>query len=395
MHMHRNVRFIEFARWIAVLSLLVALPLRASAMTNDDLRRYGFGTTVTDAMNDMRETQPARDVFREDAIPDPKLPSISESRIPETPVMQQRVFRQSGPLPTPDRDGPTADPRHPEAKDIEGTFREVQNFFFRPKKLHDPILSLNDKGVTGLWNATTANVQRKGSTWFRAGVGYELYDRSYGLSLGPTERIEVFNAPFTYMTVPIDNLETSLQVRAVDEHGSNFPLPTATDWQTSDVQDVQVLGKYRFVDNQKEDLSVAFGLCLRVGVEENVVTRRGSNGVDYETFLTATKGIKNFSVTLEGGFIFPNGENSTNSGVPDIAYGNFGLEFRPNGKLNLGVESNYLSWDHAGHVAEMTLGAKYRVSREWVLDLATTFQNDDKLPAGRQYRTMAAIQVKL
>ena len=383
--------------WHVVSALVVSalLPVVLLPMTNEELRRYGFGTKMTDAVNDMRETQPPRDVFRESDIPTPQLPTMRESKIPETPLMQQRVFRQSGPLPTSRREGPTADHRHEKANDIENTFREVQNFFFRPKKEHKAILSMNGKGVTGLWTLSTATVQRKGSTWFSAGVGYSLYDRSFGRKLDATQRIEAISAPFTYMTVPIENLETSLQLRGVDESGKNFPIPTQSDWETSDLQDVQVMGKYRFMDNKKDQLSAAVGMGMRIGVEENVVTRRGSSGVDYETFLTVTKGIKNFSVSLEGGLIFPNGEDRTNSGVADIQYGNFGMEFRPNGKLNLGLEANYLNWDHGGHSSETTLGAKYRVSRDWVFDVATTFQNDDKLIAGRSYYTRAAIQVKL
>jgi hypothetical protein len=117
--------------------------------------------------------------------------------------------------------------------------------------------------------------------------------------------------------------------------------------------------------------------------------------VDYETFLAVTKAEKNFSLSLEGGMIFPNGENRTHSGVPDITFGGLGLQFRPNGKLELGLELQYLDWNYAGTQVTTAIGAKYRVSRKTVLDVAMPFSNSSELIAGPSYSALASIQIQL
>ena len=83
------------------------------------------------------------------------------------------------------------------------------------------------------------------------------------------------------------------------------------------------------------------------------------------------------------------------SGVPNLSYGNVGLEFRPSSKLDLGLEANYMNWNYSGHALEATLGAKYRMSKGWTADLSTTFEGDSTMIVGREYRTMASIQIKL
>lgn len=386
-------------RSLPVLGLVVATCLAAApaarSLTNEELRRYGFGSSVTEAVDDMRETQTPRDVFREDRIPAPTLPSMQQDAIPDAPVLQQRVFRQGGAIVTSDREGPTADYRHPKAAEMEGTFKEVENFFFRPKKLYDEVLSMNSKGLTGLFRMTTADIQRKGTTWVRAGIEYTQYDRSFGQELPVNQSIDKLSVPLTYLTVPVDDLELSLQLVAGNEDAFQFPIPTLTSWEVTGLQEVQVMGKYRFFTNEQERISAAVGLGMRIGVEENFLTRIGSNGVDYETFLTVTKAEKNFSLSLEGGLIFPNGENRTHSGVPDITFGGLGLQFRPNGKLELGLELQYLDWNYAGTQVTTAIGAKYRVSRKTVLDLAMPFSNSSELIAGPSYSALASIQIQL
>ena len=301
-------------RWSLLFIVVVAIvPSTAKALSNEELRRYGFGNSLTNAVTDINEVQAPKEVFREDSIPSPKLPSMTDPAIPETPALQQRVFRQGGDISvervTPG--GHVEDAESPQAEDIEHTFREIKNYFTKPEYIHNAVLSMNYRGVTGLWNTSTARVQKKGTSWFRVGIGYDYFDRSGGSKLDYNQRIEKFHMPVTYMTAPVENLETSLQLVLASEEGHEFPIPTRENWKTEEIESFQVMGKYRFVDNQQEDLSAAIGIGLKVGVEENFVTRVGSNGVDYETFLAVTKGIKNFSVSVEGGFLFTNGENAT------------------------------------------------------------------------------------
>lgn len=390
----KELRKIAWGMCLAVFVMVVGLPY-ANALTNEELRRYGFGNSLTDAMTDINEVQAPRPVFREDSIPSPRLPSMTDSYIPESPVLEQRVFRQGGDVKISRVEGHTEDENAPEAKDIEHTFSEIKNYFTKPEFIHNPVLSLNYRGVTGLWNMSTARVQRKGSTWFRMGIGYDYYDRSGGVKLPTNQRIETFHAPITYMAVPIENLETSLQMVIASEEGHEFPIPTRENWKTEGIESVQVMGKYRFLDNQKDDLSAAIGLGLKVAVEENMVTRLGSNGVDYETFVAVTKGIKNFSLSLEGGFKFTNGENYSSSGVPNLSYGNVGVEFRPSSRFDIGLEANYLNWNNSGNSLETTLGGKYSLSRHWTADLSATFEGSNKMVVGRGYRAMASIMVKL
>jgi hypothetical protein len=390
----KRLRKIAWGMCLTVVLTVLGLPF-ANALTNEELRRYGFGNTLTDAMTDMNEVQVPRPVFRDGSIPSPQLPSMTETYIPESPVLEQRVFRQGGDVKVTRVEGQIPEQSTSDAVSVEHTFREIKNYFAKPEFIHNPVLSLNYRGVTGLWNTSTARVQRKGSTWLRIGAGYDYYDQSGGVKLPANERIEKYHVPITYMTVPVENLETSLQLVLASEEGHEFPIPSLESWKTEGIDRVQIMAKYRFLNNEKDDLSAAFGLGLRVAVEENMVTRTGSNGVDYETFVALTKGIKNFSVTVEGGFIFTNGENYSASGVPDLNYGNFGLEFRPSSRLDVGIEANYMNWNNSGSSLETTLGAKYSLSRAWTADLSTTFENTNEMVIGRGYRAMASLMVKL
>jgi hypothetical protein len=247
----------------------------------------------------------------------------------------------------------------------EGTFREVEDFFLRPSRIFDRVLSMNETGVTGLINMPTAEIPRPGATFARVGIGYTFHDRFAGANLPDSQAIETFTAPLTYQSVPWRNLELSLQVMGVSEDAENFPL--VSDYEVTGIREVGLNAKYRFFENPRNGFQAAFGFGMKVGVER-VATRIGSNAVDYSLYLVGTKRMKNFGMHLRGGLTFPNGETRTNSGVPDITQVDLGLDFSPSDRLSITGELGYTDWNFVGTNTEATLGIKYKMSETWALD---------------------------
>lgn len=375
---------------VVMLGSAVALP----AVENDDLRRYGFSREVANTVDASRRYEvPAARI--PDGVPSPVIPGdlLDPREIPEAPEFTARVIRQRQEVPTPGQEGPVSVyPGTEKATAEEGTFREVEDFFLRPSRIFDRVLSMNETGVTGLINMPIAEIPRPGSTHARAGFAYTFHDRFAGTNLPDSQAIETFTAPFTYQSVPWRNLELSLQVMGVSEDAENFPL--VADYEVAGIREVGLNAKYRFYENPVNGIQAAFGFGMKVGVER-VATRLGSNAVDYSMYLVGSKRMKNFGVHLRGGLTFPNGETRTNSGVPDITQVDLGLDFSPSDRLSITGELGYTDWNFVGTNTEATLGIKYKMSETWVLDFGVPLQLENNLAEGYRYRVMAAIQAQL
>lgn len=366
----------------------------AFALDPDDLRRYGFSRGMSDEVQDSRRLDiPVDEV--EASVPTPvrRGDMLDPSAIPNAPDYRARVIRQRQDLATPNKEGYVAPfPGEEKVRAEEGTWKEVEDFFFRPSRIHDRILSMNESGLTGLLQMHTAMIPRPGTTYARLGGGYTFYDRSSGTNLVGDQGIESFTLPVTYMAVPWKNLELSLQGTMINEEASNFPL--VQDYSAAGLRDVGIRAKYRFLDNPNADIQAAFGFGMNIGVER-VTTRIGSNAVDYSMFLSASKRIHNLGFHATGGFIFPNGETRTNSGVPSISHFDFGVDFQPSERLSFVGEINYLDWNFAGTKTEATVGFKYKMSETWTLDFGAPLQINNDLFEGWRYRVLGSIQAQL
>jgi len=379
--------------WIALAAaLLAAAPARA--VEGDELRRYGFSRTFSGEVQESKRfevpaTQPTS------VVPTPVIPGdlLDPREIPGAPDYARRVIRQRRENPSPGKEGLVAGyPGEEHAAAEEGTFKEVEDFFLNPSRINRRILSMNEVGVTGLFNMPSAEIPRPGATFARIGFGYTFYDRFAGANLSDHQGIESFTAPLTYQSVPWRHLELSLQIMGVNEENDGFPL--VSPYEVTGVREVGMNAKYRFFDNPHTQVSAAVGFGIRTGVER-LPTRLGSNAVDYDLYVVGTKRVKNFGVHLRGGLTFPNGETRTNSGVPDISRLDLGLDFSPSDKLSVVAVVCYTDWNFVGTNTEATLGFKYRMSDTWVFDMAVPLQLDNNLAEGYRYRVLAGVQAQL
>lgn len=378
---------------LALAGLLLSAPA-ARALEEGELRAYGFsGDFSGEVRSSRRFDLPAPAV--PGSVPSPVVPGdlIDPKEIPGAPEYVTRVVRQRRDGPTPGVEGLTAGfPGEEQADREEGTFKEVEDFFFRPTQLYRRLLMMNETGVTGLFNMPTAEIPRPGSTWLRLGVGYTLYDRFSGTSLPDDQAIEQYLVPLTYQSVPWRNLELSLQVMGVSEENRGFPI--INNYELAGVREVAINAKYRFLENPHSGIQAAAGFGMTVGVERDP-TRVGSNGVDYELYLTATKRQNNFGVHARGGFVFPNGEDRSNSGVPDITRLDFGVDFSPSDRLSFVGEVNYTDWRFVGTNTEAALGFKYRMSDKWLVNFGVPLKLENNLVEGYRYRVLASVQAQL
>jgi len=386
------------SRWswsVAVLLLFSFSPVCAdSTLGCEDLQRYGFGDNMTGAVRQSRLHEQVSRTQCEGQIPPPVLPSVtaSDKDIPDLPSSgPSRLIQQGGQGLASPYEGPTRTYQGSDAKELEGTFKEVENFFFRPGRHYDRFLSMNEQNVTGLIQMYTGEVERKGTSHGRVSFRYTDFVRSFGEALLKTQDLEQFSLTMAVMFVPAKDLEISQSLTLIDERSTSFPL--IDDYSLTGIQDVKTTAKYRFVDNPEDRLSLAFIFGIDVGVE-NTVTRVGSNGVDFSMALALTKRLHNCGLHLDGGWIFANGQNRSNSSVPDVGFAGVGLDFQTGEKLDWIVELNYTDFQDIGYRFDVTPGLKWRISNKWRFDLGIPISLRDTMAQGYNFRVSTAFQLK-
>lgn len=380
--------------WKVALALLVAGAAPARAVDQAEFRRYGFSRDFAGEVEGSRKYEvPATQASS--VVPSPVIPGdlLDPKEIPGAPEYVARVVRQRQDVASPGVEGLVEGyPGEEHARAEEGTFREVEDFFLRPSEVYERVTSMNEWGQTGLAIMPTADIPRPGATYLRGGLAYTFYDRFGDTPLSDDRAIEQYLFALTYQSVPWKNLELSLQATGVNEEAENFPL--IQQYEVFGVRDVRLNAKYRFYENPQSQVQAAVGFGLDVGVEE-VPTRLGSNGVDYQLYLVGSKRMQNFGVHMRGGFVFPNGENRTNSGIPDIAQLDLGLDFSPSDRLTITGEVNHVNWRFLGDQTKITAGIKYRMSHRWSFDFGLPLKVSNSLAEDYRYRVLAAVQAQL
>lgn len=364
------------------------------ALTEEELKRYGFSGGISGYVNDTNRYTTGNRGYSPSRIPSPVVPKLDpERRVPTLPGVQPRVLHQEA-RPTPGEEGPTQVYRHSRASEIEGSFKEVENFFFNPAKINRPFQTLAGMGLTGLAEMPSAEIPKKGFAVFQAGAEYTRYSEAFDERLPSNQRIEQWRFPFTYSVVPMDDLEASVKFTMVNEEAFDFPLPLPTSYTLTGLQDVTLQAKYRFVENPSKRFSIAAGLGIDVAYEKNV-TRLGSNGVDYRLFLAATRRSKNYGLHLTGGVVFPNGEDRTSSGVPDISFFSLGLDFFPSERMAALLEFSYKDRAYSGSSLDAIVGLKYQVNPGWHVDVGVPVAISNSMPQGYRDRVFLRGQWRL
>src|SRR5207302_991855 len=91
-----------------LLSLALVAPGRAWAVTDEELRHYGFGDSLTNGVDKSRELEPPKVEASRKAIPAPILPGLAETKeIPRPTGFEDRTIRQAYPKKAPPFEGPT------------------------------------------------------------------------------------------------------------------------------------------------------------------------------------------------------------------------------------------------------------------------------------------------
>ena len=387
-------RVLSLVGLIVVAHCLASTAQAQSAMSEDDLRRYGFGDRMTRAIDESRTHEMPRRAPPEGAIPAPVVPAttVSDRDIPDVPSQgPSRLIQQAGRQYNPPYEGPTRHYRGRDAKEAEGTFKEIENFFFRPGMEYGRFLSMSEQNVTGLIQMFTGEVERKGTTYLRVGVGHTRFRRSFGQALTDQQRLEQIGVPIGAMWVPSKDLEISETLTLFDEQSVNFPI--VPDYSLTGIRDVTTTAKYRFVDNPEDRISLAFLFGIKVGVE-STVTRVGSNGVDFLMGAALTKRLHNFGLHLNGAWLFSNGQDRTNNRVPDVGMAALGVDWQTGENLDWIIEFNYTDFQNIGHRLDVTPGVKWKISDKWRFDLGFPIAMSDALAQGYYYRITSAFQLR-
>ncbi|MBI3891924.1 MAG: hypothetical protein HY303_10395 [Candidatus Wallbacteria bacterium] len=376
-------------------ALACSLALAASplfAVSNNELKKYGFGDNLEQALDESRQLEPPKVEPSRKAIPSPVIPGLSEERqLPRPTGFENRTISQAYPRKAQSFEGPTEPYRGKDARKEERGFEDVEDFLFAPRQVHARMFSLSQRGLTGLGVTVSAEVPEKGTFQFRTGVDYTTYKRSFGAPLLSNQKITQYVFPFAYAFVPAHDLEVSLQYSIVDETGRNFPL--LKDFDTFGLMDVAGVTKYRFYDNPETKVSLAATLGMRNGAKR-LVTRFGSNGVDYLGSFNATKRLRNFGIHGEFGAVFVNGLDRSNAGVPDITFYNLGVDLQASRKLDLVVELNGLDWQSNGDNADAAAGFKLKLNRNWLVDLNGAINLHSTIPQGYRAHIYGGLQIQ-
>lgn len=379
---------------LPVLAAAIALSATAPvlAVSNEELKKYGFGDHLEQALDESRQLEPPPVQQSPKAIPPPVIPGLAEERqLPRPTGFENRTLSQAYPKRSQSFEGPTEPYRGKEARKEERGFDDVEDFVFAPRHVHPRLFTLSQRGLTGLGQTITAEVPAKGFIHFRSGVDYTVFKRSFGAPLLPNQKIEQLIFPFAYAFVPAHDLEISIQYSIVDEEGRNFPL--IPDFNTFGLMDFGALTKYRFYDNPESKVSFAATLGMRNGAKK-VVTRFGSSGVDYVGAFNFTKRMRNTGIHGEFGALFVNGLDRTNSGVPDITFYNLGVDLQANRKLDLVLELNGFDWQSNGENVDASAGFKLKLSNNWLVDLSGAINLHSTIPQGYRSRLFAGLQLQ-
>jgi hypothetical protein len=380
----------KWPAWVLTGLLLAGLAAPARAVSNDELKRYGFGDGVTDAIDQSRQLEPPKPEPMRRVIPEPVVPGLSDTReIPRPTGFENRTLDQAYPRRAPPFEGPTDAVRGRQARREERGFAEVEDFVFAPRQVFPRFYTLADRGLTGLGRTITAEVAPKNTIQTRSGVDYLVYKRAYGQPLLPDQKIEQWQFPFAYSFTPTNDLELSLDFAIFDERGRDFPL--VQNYTAFGLADVMALTKYRFYNNPGSRVSLAVSLGMRNGVKSNV-TRIGSSGVDYMGSVSATKRIRNFGIHGEGGAWFVNGVDRTNSGVPDVTFWNLGADLQVSENLDVVLELNGFDWQSSGNNIDASTGFKLRLNHNWILDLNGAVNLHSTIPVGYRSHIYGGLQ---
>lgn len=372
-------------------TLIAALGLTTSAgaISSDELLRQGFSRAAVENIRETRDYMTPLTQHEGDIVPPPFIPEPIEHQAINLPPPSRR-FLQGGRKAQP-WEGPTEPLEAVETAELEGTFREVENFFLRPHHQYLRFHALSEAGITGLIQTMTGEIAPCGTMVFGMGLRHTQFRRSYGQTLeDPESRLEQVELPFQLMAAPARDLELSLSLITLSEEAYDFGI--IPDYSLAGISEVTFRTKYRWLDNPQYRLSSAVLFGVR-GAVEPTVTRLGSNDVDFNFELAFTKRVDNVAIHAHGGFVFVNGEENSNDNVPGFGFVNLATDFQLSDDVILMLEATYQDFKDVGSNTEVTPGLLWRISNKWRFQLGVPVAVANDLAQGYQYRLTTAFNM--
>lgn len=371
------------------LGLILLLPGVVYPISSDELLRQGFSRAAVENIRESRDYATPLRQHEGDVVPPPFIPESIESHAIDLPPPSRR-FLQGGRRVQP-WEGPTEPLEAVETAELEGTFREVENFILRPHHQYQRFHALSEAGITGLIHTMTGEIAPCGTLVAGIGLRHTRYRRSYGQTLeDPDSRLEQVELPIQVMAAPARDLELSLSMSTLSEEAINFGI--IPDYQLAGISDVTFRTKYRWLDNPQHRLSSAVLFGVR-GAVEPTVTRLGSNDVDFHFELAFTKRVENVSLHAHGGFVFVNGQEQPNDNVPGFGFVNVAADFQLSEDVIFLLESTYQDFKDVGSNVEVTPGLLWKLSHHWRFEVGVPIAVANDLAQGYQYRLTTAFNM--
>ena len=338
-----------------------------------NLEDFGFSSEVEKFRRrisvDFDQNLPSTSSNSSSAIPNPVLPKLqsnySDLVPPPTKPKARRYFqpRLRDNVPR-TRDEFTRD-RRKRLRDYKRP-PDFNLFLQNHRNIPGQVFGNTDKGLTGLYRTVGATTMPKASYLFYSQFSFMRFDRAFGERVN-TGHIDKFLVPMGLSAALTDEFEIALSGDIVNEQAINFPL--INDYEKTELEELNFMGKYKFFDNPSQQTMGAFGFGVSSAMGKQV-TRRATDGTSYLGFLSASKLTEKVNVHGQIGVNIASGKGATGNEHPNNLFYNIGFEIPVATRTRTILEVNGLDWAGYGNNLDLTVGARYQVRDEFSLQFA-------------------------
>jgi len=241
-------------------------------------------------------------------------------------------------------------------------------FLEKHKKIPTRVVGNTEWGLTGLYRTVSADTLPEKTHLFYAGVSRTKFDRAFGERVDGS--IEKVVSPMGLVTSLSDQFEIALTGNIVNEKSVDFPF--INDFEKTEVEEVMLWAKYKFLDNPSKLLKSAMGFGVQNAMGKQV-SRRGLDGSTFSGFLSLSREFERLTLHSNLGLTLASARNSTGNEQPNNLFYNLGAEVPVSRNTRVLVELNGLDWAGFGNNIDLTLGGRYQVREEFSLQLNIPF----------------------
>jgi hypothetical protein len=235
-------------------------------------------------------------------------------------------------------------------------------FLEKHKKPPTQVLGNTEWGLTGLYRTVSANTLPEKTFLFHTGVSRTKFDRVFGERVRGS--IEKIVSPMGLVAGLSDQFEIALTGNMVNEKSVDFPF--IHDFEKTEVEEVMLWAKYKFLDNPSKLLQSAMGFGVQNAMGKQV-SRRGLDGSTFSGFLSLSREFDRWIIHSNLGITLASVRNGTGNEQPNNVFYNLGAEVPVSKNTRILVELNGLDWAGFGNNIDLSLGARYQMRREFSL----------------------------